>query len=382
MAITLAPPTPDRAATGWVALAHRLGPAFAERAAGHDADDSFVAENYAALKEAGVFSAHVPAELGGGGASHEEICAFMRTLARSCSSTALALSMHTHQVATTVWRWRHDRAPVDALLRRVAAEGLVLVSSGGSDWLAGSGKAVKVEGGYRVSGRKIFSSGCPSGNLLMTSAVYDDPKAGPTVLHFALPLGAEGVRVLDTWHTMGMRATGSHDVLMEDVFVPDAAIGAGRPQGKWHHLFHLTVLIALPIVYAVYVGVAEAARELAIREATKKRHDPELPYLVGEMDTELATARLALRAMIDAAASARPGPETTNDSLIARTLAGRAAIRTVEKAMEVAGGGSFYRRLGLERLFRDVQGARFHPLQEKRQLRYTGRLALGLDIDD
>lgn len=103
--------------------------------------------------------------------------------------------------------------------------------------------------------------------------------------------------------------------------------------------------------------------------------------LVGEMDTELATARLALRAMIEIAACTKPGPEITNDGLIRRTLAGRAAIRTVEKAMEVVGGGAFYRRLGLERLFRDIQGARYHPLQEKRQLRYTGRFALGLDID-
>jgi alkylation response protein AidB-like acyl-CoA dehydrogenase len=53
----------------------------------------------------------------------------------------------------------------------------------------------------------------------------------------------------------------------------------------------------------------------------------------------------------------------------------------VEKALEVAGGASFYRGLGLERLFRDVQGARFHPLQEKRQLRHSGRFALGLDVD-
>ena len=66
---------------------------------------------------------------------------------------------------------------------------------------------------------------------------------------------------------------------------------------------------------------------------------------------------------------------------IARTLCGRAAIGTADKAMEVTGGGAFYRRIGLERLFRDVQGARYHPLQEKAQLRYAGRLALGLDID-
>jgi acyl-CoA dehydrogenase len=99
------------------------------------------------------------------------------------------------------------------------------------------------------------------------------------------------------------------------------------------------------------------------------------------MENELATARMALRHMIDAAATASIGPESTNEVLIGRTLAGRAAIRTVEKAMEVVGGASFFRPLGLERLFRDVQAARFHPLQEKPQQLYTGRLALGLDVN-
>jgi len=84
------------------------------------------------------------------------------------------------------------------------------------------------------------------------------------------------------------------------------------------------------------LGVGQA-RDLAVGEVTKKREDPDVVSLVGEMDTELAAARLALRAMIEAAASALPGPGTTNDGLIARTLAGRAAVRTVEKAMEVVG---------------------------------------------
>ena len=85
--------------------------------------------------------------------------------------------------------------------------------------------------------------------------------------------------------------------------------------------------------------------------------------------------------MIETASRATPGPQTTNEAVIGRTLAGRAAIRTVEKALEVAGGQSYYRSQSLERLFRDVQAARFHPLQEKPQLRYTGHVALGLDID-
>src|SRR3954451_6675902 len=103
----------------WVETVAALAPRFAERAAAHDADGAFVAANYAELRAAGVFAAGVPAVLGGGGGSHRELCLMIRTLARSCGSTALALSMHTHQVATAAWRWSHDGAPVEPLLRRV-----------------------------------------------------------------------------------------------------------------------------------------------------------------------------------------------------------------------------------------------------------------------
>ncbi len=381
MAIALSPAISDGRRPDWVALAHELGPRFAGRADAHDANDTFVAENYAELKAHRVFSAGVPTELGGGGASHPELCAMLRTLARYCSSTALALSMHTHLVAVPAWRWRHEGAPVASLLRRVAAEQIVLVSTGGSDFLAGGGTARKVDGGYRVNARKIFGSGSPAGTLLMTMAIYDDPQEGPAILHFPVPLDAPGVRILDTWRALGMRATGSNDVVLDDVFVPDAAIGARRPPGVWGPVFHTIYTIAFPLVYAVYVGVAEGARDLAVREASRKANDPNVQALVGEMDNELTTARMALRQMIDAAATGPMGVETTNQVLVGRTLAGRAAIRTVEKAMEVVGGASFLRALGLERRFRDVQGARFHPLHEKPQLIYTGRLALGLDVN-
>jgi len=358
-----------------------LGPQFAERAAAHDAGEQFVADNYAELKRARLFAAGVPAELGGGGASHAELCDMLRTLAHYCGSTALAFSMHTHMTAINVWRWRHDKAPVDALLKRVAAEQIVLLSSGGSDWLPGSGRAEKVEGGFRITGRKGFSSGAPAGDILMTSAVYDDPQAGPTVLHFGVSLKAEGVRILDTWHTLGMRATGSHDIALDGVFVADAAVGVRRPQGKWHHLFHVITMVAFPLIYAVYVGLAEAARDRALALAAKRKHDAQLPYLVGEMENALTAAQIALRHMVETAATSKPGPATTNAIFIGRTLAGQNALRAVEKAMEVAGGAGFYRDAGLERLFRDVQGARFHPLQEKPQQHLAGRLALGLDID-
>jgi alkylation response protein AidB-like acyl-CoA dehydrogenase len=374
-------PTDDRALSDWTARARELGPRFAARAASHDATDTFVADNYRELRERRVFSAGVPAELGGGGASYTALCAMLRVLGQHCGSTALALAMHTHQVAIAAWRWRHEAGAMELLLRRVANQEAILVSSGGSDWIAGSGRAEKVDGGYRVTGRKIFASGAPCGDLFMTMAIHDDPEGGPTVLHFAIPFDAPGLAIQDTWHTLGMRGTGSHDIVLDGVFVPDAAIGLRRPAGRWSPAWHVVAMHVIPPIYAVYVGIAEAARALALRPAAGRRHDGATQELVGRMENELATAKMALRHMTDVAAAGTPGIETTNEVMIGRAVAGRAAIRTVEAAMEVASGAGFYRDLGLERLFRDVQGARYHQLRVSAQRTYAGRVALGLDVN-
>ncbi|HVQ76159.1 MAG TPA: acyl-CoA dehydrogenase family protein [Candidatus Binatia bacterium] len=369
------------ARTDWVALARELAPGFATRAAAHDADDSFVAENYAELRRRHVFSAPVPAALGGGDASYAELCDLLRALAHGCSSTALALAMHMHPVSMVVRRWRDGATAGEPFLRRLAAEELTVVSSGGSDFLAGSGTAEPAEGGFRVSGHKRFGSGGPAGDVLMTTAVLADPAAGPTVLHFSVPMRGPGVRIVETWRTLGMRGTGSHDIVLDRVFVPEGAVSIRRPAGRWSPPFHLIYAIALPMIYSVYLGVAEAARALALREAQKRRDDPLVQVTAGEMETELATARMAVADMVAATTMAAPGPETTNRVAIGRGVCGRAAVRAVELAMELGSGGAFYRSLGLERLFRDVQAARYHPLQRQPQHLYAGRLALGLGVD-
>jgi acyl-CoA dehydrogenase len=368
--------------TDWIAVARELGPSFAERSASHDADDSFVAQSYAALKERGLFAAGVPGELGGGDASHAELCGVVREIAHHCSSTALAFSMHTHNVATQALSWRAGNKAPEPLLRRIADEKLVIATSGGSDWLKGSGKLEKVEGGYRMNGRKIFSSGVPSASIFTTMGIYDDPQNGPTVYHFSLPLPYDGFKVLDTWRVLGMRGTGSNDVELKDVFIPDAAMGGlKRPPNKWHPFMHLAALSAIPIVYAAYLGVAETAREIALGMAKKKKDDVHAPYLVGEMDNFLITAQVVHASMVEIAKTAKPGPETTSAILSRRTIIAQALLQTVEKALELAGGMAFYRSAHLERLFRDIQAARFHVLPEKAQVRLSGRVALGLDID-
>jgi alkylation response protein AidB-like acyl-CoA dehydrogenase len=364
----------------WMAVARALGPRFAATADAHDADDSFVADNYLALKACKVFSAGVPIELGGGGATHAELCAVVRELGRACGSTALALSMHTHLVAATVWRYRQGHL-VEPLLRQIAAEQLVLVGSGASDWLASSGKAERADGGYRVSGRKVFGSGSPAGDMLLTSAPYDDPRDGPTVLHFPVAMKMAGVTVLDDWSALGMRGTGSNDVLLDRVYVPDSEVSLRRRTGKWHPFFNMLITVASPIVMSAYLGVAEAAHDLALQHLQHRREDPEVWYLVGELENALATAGLAVQGMVELCAdyAFTPDVATVNAVLIRKTIAAQALITAVEKALEAVGGAGLRRSMGLERLLRDIHGAQFHPLSAKRQHCFTGRVAFGLD---
>lgn len=375
---TISPSGEDREALPDVVdIAGRLAPALAERAADVDQNDLFVADNYALLKEAGLVEAGVPRELGGGGVGIPELAEMLRVLARACGSTALAFSMHTHQVAIPAWRWRHQKvAAVEPLLKRVAAERLILLSSGGSDWIGGSGKAEKVEGGYRVTGRKAFTSGAEAGSILMTGAIHEADDGSRSVIHFGAPMTAEGVRIEQTWRTLGMRGTASNDVVIENLFVPDASVAFSRTAGEWHPVFQTIATIAFPLIYAVYLGVAESARDIAV-EIAGGRPQPDLS-LAGRMDTELRAAQLAHRWMLDIVARNSPSADTVNEVMIGRTLVARHAIAAVELAMELAGGASFYRATGLERRFRDIQGARFHPLQAGPQARYAGATALGL----
>jgi alkylation response protein AidB-like acyl-CoA dehydrogenase len=363
-------------------IARDLGPIFAQRANETADEDKFVADNFASLKAAGLIEGGVPAELGGGGASVDELAAMLRTLGYHCGSTALAFSMHTHQVAIPAWRWTHQKATaVEPLLKRIATERIQLVSSGGSDWIGGSGKAEKVDGGYRITARKVFSSGSPSGNLLMTSAVLESENEPPMVLHFGVPMNSPQVKVLDTWRTLGMRGTGSHDVMIDGHIVPEAGVAARRKAGEWHPLFQIIATIAFPLVYSAYLGVAESARDTAIGLAKRKPANHHVIELAGRMETELTAARLAHESMLAAVRLNAPSADTVNQVMIGRQLVTRHAIAAVDLAMELAGGAGFYRSAGLERKFRDIQGARYHPLQSGPQAEYAGAMALGLPID-
>ncbi len=363
-------------------IAAELAPTFAAKAADHDATDVFVADNFMQLRDAGLVDIGVPSDLGGGGASLPDLCDMLRIIGRSCGSTALAFAMHTHQVAIPAWRWHHApsaKAAVEPLLKRVAAERLFLLSSGGADWVGGSGSAIRAEGGYRVTARKSIISGAPLGDLLVTGAVVEEAD-GPMVIHFAAPMTAPEIRIRDNWHTLGMRGTGSQDVDIDELFIPDAKIALKRKANEWHPLFQIIATIAFPLIYAAYLGVAESARDLAVDIAAKRAPSGRTMRLAGQMDTALRAAQLAHRSMLDAAERNLPSEDTVNDVMIGRRLVEENGIRAVELALELAGGAGFYRAAGLERRFRDIQGARYHPMTREAQYEYAGSRALGLPV--
>jgi alkylation response protein AidB-like acyl-CoA dehydrogenase len=362
----------------WIALAHRLGAQFAERAEAHDREETFVGDNYDALKEHGVLAAAIPREFGGAGVSHAAMCEFLRVLGQYCGSTALALSMHQHLLAAAIWRSRRGQGG-EAMLKNVAEKRLVLVSTGAQDWLESSGSVEKAEGGYRVSAMKHFASQSAAGDVLVTSAPYDDPVSGRQVLHFAVPFSAPGLRVLNNWHAMGMRGTGSHSVALESVFVPESSVTLRRTFGVYHPVWNVILTVAMPLIMSVYLGVAQKAARLATDHVKKKgQMRPYHPALIGAMYNELTAAELHVADMIRIANNLDFAPEDKNghDILTRKTTAANASVGVVTKALEIAGGKGFLRDYGIERLFRDVQASKFHPLQEKEQLQFSGEFIL------
>lgn len=364
-----------------VAQVDALIPGFARRAAGYDNDDTFVAKNYEELKAARLMGLAVPAELGGAGLDARSLADVLRRLGRACASTGLAFSMHSQAVAALAWHWRHQRAPVGSILRRIARDQLVVATSNGSDWLNSSGTATRTKTGFRIEARKRVVSGALASDLLATSAIYCDPIAGPTVLHFVAPMDAAQIKVETTWHALGMRGTGSHDVRIDGLAVSDRAIVVRRPQGLWHPLYHAAVMIAMPLIFSVYLGIAETARDQAVIFARARPLAPSTFEYLGMIENHVNTARIAVEEMF-AAATIEPDMQTTKRLLMARTLAGDAAIATVQSAFEFAGSAAFLKPHLLERLFRDVQAARFHPLTATQQRTLVGRLALGADPED
>jgi acyl-CoA dehydrogenase len=364
--------------TDWTALARAVGTELRPGVAARDQSGEISTAAFETLRATGLTSALVPVEFGGGGASHDDMGQVLRELGRHDPATAVTLSMHSHLLAAQVWRHRHG-LDAEKVFRKVVDDRAILVSTGASDWVGSNGTVRKVDGGFRASARKGPASGCEVGHVLVTSLRWDDAPDGPQVLHCSVPLSADGISIDLTWDTLGMRATGSHTVVLDDVFIPDAAISLARPADQWHPVWNTVCGVALPLIMSAYLGIADSAVELA-RSAVSGRSEPHVLQLLGEMMNAHTTAADVIAAMyVDSDNLQFENTDAIASRTLSRkTVATEAVINTVRLAIEVTGGVGYTRSSDIERLYRDVHGSLFHPLPRAKQTHFTGRVALGL----
>ncbi|MWV43873.1 acyl-CoA dehydrogenase [Paenibacillus sp. HJL G12] len=356
----------------------RLAAMIAKRAPVHDRDGSFPFESFDDLREAGYLKLTVPAAFGGEEASLYEMLLGQERLAKGDGSTALAVGWHVSQMLQMRIKQSWPRKLYEDFCRRVAEEG-AMINQFASEPSTGSPSrggrpltaAVRADGGYRLTGRKTFSSLIPVlDQFTVTAFVEDEDRIGT----FFVRKGP-GVSIDETWDTLGMRGTGSHDLLLDDVFVPhderiDSCEGGGGTAVPGMS-DHGGALLHIP---ACYLGIAWAARDFAVKFAAEYRPSSlpgpiaELPHIqqkIGEMESELITARTLLYSVADRwdrLPSERPSmkPELG----LAKTVATNAALRIVDLAMRIVGGSSLSRSLPLERMYRDVRAGLHNPPME------------------
>jgi alkylation response protein AidB-like acyl-CoA dehydrogenase len=376
-----------------VELAGELADRFAKRAADHDRDNTFPHENYDDLRAAGFLRLTVPVELGGQGASLAEILPVLERLAMGDASTALAVTMHISPLGQWASVWRQTGNPRLADLLRLAAQDKLVWASVTSepglrnDLTDSKTAAVKVDGGFRLSGRKSYATNTAVATHCSTTARWADAPGGPRLLLCRIALDAPGVSIEQTWDTMGMRGTQSNDVHYDDVFVPDEDVVHSLPVGHLDaRVFETVWSWALASFAAVYTGIAAGAVEWTI-EAVKrmgKHTDPLVIDAIAECEILIESSRALLFRHADEVASRRLFDLGVQEGIarcsLVKYVASNNATKVMSKLVEVIGGASYSRKLPFERMWRDAQAGVFMPMANGRARTFIGASALDVEL--
>jgi len=367
----------------------------AKRAGGYDRDNRFFQEDFDELKAAGYLLSAVPVSFGGGGLNLAEICREQARLAYRAPATAIAVNMHIYWTGVAADLHRAGDHSLDWLLQEAAAGEVFAAGHGerGNDLpvLASSATAERVEGGYRFSGHKIFGSLTPVWTRLGIHAMDTSDPLRPLVVHAFMPRDTTGYQIVETWDTLGMRATRSDDTILRAAVVRDRYIARVVPAGfAGADAFVLGIFAwAEPTFGHIYAAIAQRARDVAVASVCTKRSvalggrslawNPMVQYTVAEMDMELdAIHAHVARVAEDWSASVNHGGNWPAKLVSAKYRAVEGAKRVVDLAMDVSGGTGMFKTSELERLYRDVRCGGFHPANSAIAHEVVGKTALGV----
>jgi alkylation response protein AidB-like acyl-CoA dehydrogenase len=375
--------------TSAVERAAALAADFASRAAEHDRTGSFPFENFEALRDAGLLNLTVPRSCGGDGAGLAESCRVIERVAQGDAATALVLAMHYiyHAVFGRMGRWPRD---VYEQICRESLEGVALINVMRVEPELGTPvrgglphtTAHRTDGGWSLRGHKLYATGSP---ILCYFVVWartagDEPQTG----YFLVPRDAPGVRIVETWDHLGMRATGSHDLLLDDTPIPEAYAVDVRPpaawtphpaQAGWNNL----------VLSALYHGVAVGARDwlagylhervpanLGASLATL----PRMQAAVGEIQALLYASDRLLYSLAEAIDGGTTKDASAQSSLV-KYIATNNAVKAVDIALSLIGNPGLSRTHPLERHHRDVLCSRIHSPQDDMITLAAGKAVLG-----
>lgn len=351
-------------------LAKAHAESFKKTSAIHDENGSFPFENFEAMKESGYTALTTPKEYGGKELSLYDFVLIQETLAQGDGPTALGIGWHLGIVMDISGRREWDPETFEWLCKEVA-EKKKIINRAATEPATGSPtrggkpgtKAEKSANGWMINGHKTFTTMAPIVDYLLINATISDDEIGGFIVSRDQP----GVTFKETWNTLGMRATRSDDVFLENVSVTDKdfaeVIG-------WKDPSHMPPgwLLHIP---ACYLGIALAARK-DVKDFAETYQPNSLPHPIaevphvqqklGEIELELMKARYMMYGVAkrwDIQHDLRQ--EMGADLAAVKYVATNAAVKAVDLAMRIVGGSSIFKERPFERYYRDVVAGLYNP---------------------
>ena len=371
---------------------------FAERAPVYDRENQFFQEDFDELKAAGYLNIALPREFGGVGLNLAEVGQLQRRLAYHAAPTALAVNMHIYWTGILADLWRGGDKSVEPFLQE-AANGEVFAAGhaeSGNDLpvLLSSTQAERVDGGYRITGKKSFGSLGPNWTRLGLHAMDMSDPSAPKVVHAFMPRNSAGVSTTEVWDTVGMRATKSDDTILDRVFIPDDHIARVVPAGAAGIDGFVLGIFAWALINFgyIYYGNAQRAMDMVTESVKNKTsigltrsmaYHPEIQHDIAEMAIEMDGIGPHLDAVArDWANGVDYGHGWAVKIVAAKHHAVNSSWNVVDRGMDLLGGFGIFKKAGYERLWRDARLGRIHPTNPQLTHELVGKLTLGINPDE
>ena len=381
-----------------------LANTFSKQAAKYDTEASFPIENFQALRQAGFMGLMVPESHGGMGANFYEYTRAAGRLAQGCSSTAVAFNMHNivmGALAETDLRgvegrlaqrmkdfqnWAFSQAIDGKIFGAALTEPNVGFHPGSLNTTY-----VKVDGGYKLNGKKSFVSMAGFADYYVVAAVPEtQPKSDvPVVSWLVIPRDDPGITIEEMWNTMGMRGTVSNNMYLKDVFVPKEMLFLGF-EGLVLQKLAAEPHFVVGGFTACYFGIIEAIYNFTV-EHQKRRNmaGTDVPLIenemvqsrMGEMSVYVEAARQLVYSAARMVVENRGAKETNAAIHRAKYFVGEMGPQIASMAVRACGGGTISKHLPMERFYRDIRCCGLMPAKSDECLWYVGKEAFGININ-